>query len=89
VLWEGGFGGLAAAVDDARDELLALRGIVIDVGTNDGYTWIPPGANYLHDQLAGAGIPHRFERYEGGHGPIGPRAAEVMLPFFADVLQAT
>ena len=47
------------------------------------------GCAYLHDELDRAGIPHRFERYEGGHGPIGPRAREVMLPFFAEVLEAS
>ena len=87
--WEAGFGGIAAGVADARERLLALRGIVIDVGTADEYTWIPPGCEYLHEQLDLAGVPHRFERYEGGHGPIGPRAGEVMLPFFAEVLQTS
>jgi enterochelin esterase-like enzyme len=86
--WESGFGGLAARVDEARDALLALRGLVIDVGTNDEYAWIPAGAEYLHEQLDRVGVPHQFERYEGGHGPVGPRAGAVMLPFFAEVLEA-
>jgi S-formylglutathione hydrolase FrmB len=84
--WERGFGGLADAVEDARDELLTLRGIVIDVGTRDEYQWIPPGCEYLHERLDEAGIPNRLERFDGGHGPVGPRAGEIMFPFFADVL---
>jgi hypothetical protein len=85
-LWEGGFGGLAAEVEAARDRLLALRGIVIDVGMADEYAWIPPGCEYLHERLDEVGVPNRLERFAGGHGPLGPRAGEVMLPFFAEVL---
>ncbi len=88
-LWESGFGGPAANVADSRDDLLALRGIVIDYGTQDEYAWIPPGCEYLHEQLDRAGIPNRLESYQGGHGPVGPRAGEIMLPFFTDVLDVT
>ena len=88
-LWEAGFGGLAAQADDSRDDLLALRGIVIDYGIQDSYAWIPPGCEYLHEQLDRVGIPNRLESFQGGHGPVGPRAGEVMLPFFAEVLDAT
>ena len=87
--WEAGFGGLAPRVEDAREQLLSLRGIVIDVGLADEYQWIPAGCAYLHEQLEQVGVPHRFERHEGGHGPIGPRAGQVMLPFFAEVLEAS
>ena len=87
--WDAGFGGLAAQVPESRDDLLALRGIVIDYGIQDSYTWIPPGCEYLHEQLDEAGIPNRLESFQGGHGPVGPRAGEVMLPFFTDVLDAT
>ena len=38
------------------------------------------------EQLDRAGIPNRLESFQGGHGPVGPRAGEIMLPFFADVL---
>jgi S-formylglutathione hydrolase FrmB len=84
--WEGGFGGLAASVDEMREQWRALRGIVIDVGMRDEYQWIPPGCEYLHERLDQAGVPNRLERFDGGHGPVGPRASDVMFPFFADVL---
>ena len=86
--WEAGFGGLAAQVDEYRANLLALRGIVVDYGIQDEYAWIPPGCEYLHQQLDRAGIPNRLETFQGGHGPVGPRAGEVMLPFFTEVLDA-
>lgn len=87
--WEAGFGGLAANVDENLQQWLALRGLVIDVGTLDEYKWIPPGAEYLHEQLDQAGVENRLELYDGGHGPVGPRAEEVMLPFFAQVLETS
>ena len=59
--WEGGFGGLAMSVDDRRDQLLALRGIVIDVGMGDEYRWIPPGCR----------VPPRAAR--SGRDPQPPR----------------
>jgi S-formylglutathione hydrolase FrmB len=87
--WEAGFGGLAANVDTTVEQWHALRGIVIDVGTRDEYEWIPPGAAYLHEQLDRAGVTNRLELYDGGHGPVGPRAGEIMLPFFAQVLDTS
>jgi S-formylglutathione hydrolase FrmB len=87
--WEAGYGGLAANVDENRQQWLALRGIVIDVGTRDQYEWIPPGAEYLHEQLDRAGVENRLELYDGGHGPVGPRAEAIMLPFFAQVLETS
>ena len=62
--------------------------IVIDVGTADEYASIPPGCVYLHERLDEVGEPKRLERFQGGHGPIWPRAGQVMLPFFAEVLAA-
>lgn len=88
-LWEAGFGGLATKANGSRDDLLTLRGIVIDYGMQDSYAWIPPGCEYLHEQLDRAGIPNLLESFQGGHGPVGPRAGEIMLPFFADVLDGS
>ncbi len=85
--WEAGYGGIADEVDRFHDNLVALRGIVIDYGVNDEYEWIPPGCEFLHEQLDAAGVPHRVEQHDGGHGPIGPRAGAVMLPFFDEVLE--
>jgi enterochelin esterase-like enzyme len=87
--WQAGFGGLAANVDTDLAQWQALRGIVIDVGNHDEYTWIPPGVEYLHAQLDQAGVANKLATYDGGHGPVGPRAEAVMLPFFAQVLETS
>jgi enterochelin esterase-like enzyme len=84
--WDAGFGGIGREIDEFGDNLAQLRGIAIDVGENDSYAWIPDGVRYIAEQLDAHGIPAQVHVYEGGHGPVGPRATEVMFPFFSDVL---
>lgn len=84
--WEAGFGGIDDEVTEHREALAALRGIALDVGTNDPYAWIPEGTRYLADELETAGIPVRYTTYEGGHGPVNVRAPETLVPFLAEVL---
>jgi S-formylglutathione hydrolase FrmB len=85
--WESGYGGVAAEIEEFQDNLRSLRGIALDYGTNDPYAWIPEGCAYFTEQLAAHSITAQVTPYEGGHGPIGPRADAVMFPFFADVLE--
>jgi S-formylglutathione hydrolase len=85
--WDTGFGGVEAELDEFRDNLAQLRGIAIDVGENDSYRWIPDGVRHMAEQLDEHGIPAQVTVYEGGHGPVAPRASEVMFPFFAKVLE--
>ena len=84
--WDSGYGGLPEKVETYRDNLLSLKGIVIDYGTRDQYRWIPEGVEYFSDLLEAAEIPHRVETFEGGHGNLQGRAKEVMLPFFSETL---
>ena len=84
--WEAGYGGIADEVVAFADDLRSLRGIVVDYGVNDEYEWIPRGCEYFAAQMEAAGVPMRLEQYQGGHGPAGPRARDVMWPFFAEVL---
>ena len=85
--WEAGYGGIAAEIDEFQHNLRSLRGIALDFGINDRYEWIPDGCDYFADQLAAHSITAQVTPYEGGHGPIGPRAEAVMFPFFAEVLE--
>jgi hypothetical protein len=85
--WEAGYGGVADEVAEFEDNLRSLRGIALDVGTNDQYEWIPEGTAFLADQLTQRSIPVRMTQYDGGHGPVGPRVEAVMFPFFAEVLE--
>lgn len=73
-----------------RDGLARLRGIGFDVGRSDGLRHIPPSTRALSEALARAGIPHRFEEYEGTHGSRVPeRIRTRLLPFLSERLDGT
>ena len=86
--WEAGFGGIDGEVSEHREALSSLRGIALDVGTEDPYRWIPTGTRHLAEALEASGVPVRFTTHPGGHGPVGVRVAETLIPFIADVLAA-
>ena len=86
--WESGFGGIAEETVQYKDNLLKLKGIVVDYGIQDENPWIPKGAEYYGQQLTAAGIPVTVERYDGNHfNQIGERIRNHMLPFFSRLLQ--
>ena len=86
--WESGFGGIAEETVQYKDNLLELKGIVVDYGIHDENPWIPKGAEYYGEQLTAAGIPVTVESYNGNHfNQIGERIREYMLPFFSKLLQ--
>jgi hypothetical protein len=85
--WESGFGGIADEAVQYKDNLLKLKGIVVDYGTADENRWIPKGCVYYGEQLSAAGIPVKLESYNGNHGgQIGTRIRDHMLPFFSTLL---
>ncbi|MBN2177376.1 MAG: hypothetical protein JW722_06925 [Demequinaceae bacterium] len=85
-LWESGFGNTEAEVAEFGDELASLRGIGIDCGSTDEYTWIPQGCAFLDERLTEAGIDHVYATHTGNHsGRNRERVREYMLPFFAEV----
>jgi enterochelin esterase-like enzyme/Zn-finger nucleic acid-binding protein len=64
---------------EVQENLRRLSGLFIDCGTRDEYNLLY-GARQLHDFLEDAGVPHRFEEFEGGHSGIDHRM-DVSLPF--------
>ena len=85
--WESGFGGIAEEAMQYKENLLKLKGIVVDYGIHDENPWIPKGSEYYGEQLTAAGIPVKVERYEGNHfDQLGQRIREHMLPFFSTLL---
>ncbi len=85
--WESGFGGIAEEAVQYKENLLQLKGIVVDYGIHDENLWIPKGADYYGEQLSAAGIPVKVESYNGNHfNQIGGRISEYMLPFFSKLL---
>ena len=87
-MWESGFGGIADEAVQYKENLLKLKGIVVDYGIHDENAWIPKGSEYYGEQLTVAGIPVTVESYDGNHSnQIGARIREHMLPFFTRLLQ--
>ncbi len=86
--WESGYGGIAAETQQYKENLLKLKGIVVDYGRYDEYNWIPKGCEYFGEQLAAAGIPVKVESYSGSHQSVlGNRIRDFMFPFFSTTLE--
>ena len=85
--WESGFGGIKAEIRQYKANLLKLKALVVDYGTNDEFQWIPQGCQYFDQQLTAANIPHKVLSYKGGHqDQLRQRIEEHMLPLFLEVL---
>ena len=85
--WEGGFGGIADEALLYKENFLKLKGIAVDYGRSDEYSWIPKGCVYFGEQLSAAGIPVTVEGYDGTHqSELGERIGGHMLPFFSTLL---
>lgn len=86
--WESGFGGTAEEALEYKDNLLKLKGIVVDYGIQDENPFIPTGSEYYGEQLTAAGIPVKVESYEGNHSnQLRDRISNYMLPFFSEILK--
>ena len=68
-----------------KDNLASLRGIFIDCGWRDQYR-IHYGSRILSLRLAGNGITHRYEEFDGTHSGIEYRM-DVSLPFLSKALR--
>ncbi|HWA16619.1 MAG TPA: alpha/beta fold hydrolase [Gemmatimonadales bacterium] len=67
-----------------REGLVRLKGIALDVGTEDSYY---PGQARLDSLLTRLRVKHRFEAYRGDHNNrIGERVVDHLLPWFSDQL---
>lgn len=73
-------------VDQNVPALKSLRGIMLDVGDQDG---LAAGNTRFVESLKRLGVPHEYEIYEGTHGnKVGARFIANVLPFFEKNLDA-
>ncbi len=72
-------------VNRYADNLKTLRGLFIDCGWRDQYH-IHYGTRQLSRALHGAGVPHRYEEFDGTHSGIDHRL-ERSLPFLTRALR--
>ncbi|MEJ2291197.1 MAG: alpha/beta hydrolase-fold protein [Deinococcales bacterium] len=77
-----------AMIESHRTQLLSLRALGIDAGTNDQSHDVVAETQAFHDALTRAGIPHRFEVYPGDYfNMVEQRMGSVALPFLSDALE--
>jgi len=76
-------------IDENKENLLKLRGIVIDYGQKEEFSHIRITSQLFSKALAEQNIPHVFEMYEGGdHGnKIKQRVETRVLQFFSEKLE--
>nr|PZN62240.1 MAG: esterase [Pseudomonadota bacterium] len=73
-------------VDQYVPELKSYRGIMLDVGDQDG---LLAGNTRFSEALTRLGVAHQYEIYEGNHGNrVGARFIGKVLPFFESHLDA-
>ncbi|WP_111977521.1 alpha/beta hydrolase [Algibacillus agarilyticus] len=86
---ESGFGNVEDRIALNEANFKALKNIVLDVGTNDNYTWIIQGTRHFSDVLTQYGIEHDLREHTGNHSNRLPtRFASDLLPFFAESFAA-
>ncbi len=83
--WESGFGGFNTKVPQYKTNFMDLDTIVIDYGTNDSYSWIPKGCQYVSNILSSNNVPHKLLSYVGRHSNLN-RYSNIMFPLLTDVL---
>ena len=75
-------------VEDYRENLLRLRGLMFDVGDEEEYSHISQGVRELSEKLSMIKVPHAYEVYRGGDhsGKIRERLENFVIPFFSRTL---
>ena len=74
-------------IDEYKQNLLSLRGFVIDYGRRDQFPSIIFNSPLFSKALAERGIPHIFEIYDGTHeDKIKKRLETNVFPFFSEKL---
>ncbi len=72
-----------------KDNLLKLKGLIIDIGVRDPYKWIVQGSWHFAKLLQEACIPHELVEHDGGHEDrLRERVENHLLPFFSQHLIA-
>ena len=71
-----------------QGNLLKLKAIKFDSGTDDEYEFIPINSGLFSRKLTALGVPHEFEEYNGDHRNrlwrLKGRIYNELLPFISD-----
>jgi enterochelin esterase-like enzyme len=83
--WNNGFGNWPAKIEQHKADLAKLRGLRLEYGKGDEYTWIPEGSRYLDGALTEAKITHETVEFDGTH-ESRDRLPGSVLPYLSKVL---
>ena len=79
-----GAGGWDVKIAENLDALLQLDTLAIDYGLSDENDWLPPGCEYLEEQLLLHDVPHEMMPYDGGHNShVNKRIEGFVIPLFS------
>ena len=74
-------------LDEDVDALRGLRGLALDVGDDDQFPHIVPGAAAFSERLHELGVRHYYQLYDGDHrNRVRERLATTVMPFLAEHL---
>ncbi|WP_062135188.1 alpha/beta hydrolase [Demequina aestuarii] len=83
--WEAGIGDIDVDIAQHREALLSLETLGLDCGSNDEFTWIVEGCDFIDAELTAQGVPHTYTVHDGTHTSLfRERMTDAVLPFFAE-----
>ncbi len=82
--WDYGFGGWEDKLKTYKDNILKIKSIGVEYGTEDDYKWIVDGCKFFIKLFADSKIPLKSVSFKGGHqDKLRERMENFLLPFFS------
>lgn len=86
--YEAGYGDVKNKLSTYKDNLLSLKGLVIEYGDRDEFTFIPHGCKYFKSEADKLNIPCDLIEYEGNHqGKLNSRIKSDVILYFSNNLK--
>lgn len=80
-MWDNGYGNWSEKLDKYSEGDVFLRGIQINYGQDDTFTWIPNGCIYLSKILNEKGYENELNCFMGGHSVPFDAVKNYYIPF--------
>lgn len=87
--YEAGYGDVKNKLETYKENLLALKGLIIEYGDSDEFKFIPHGCKYFKAEADKLNIPCELVEFEGNHqGLLNTRIEEIVIPYFSEKLKS-
>ena len=84
--WINGFGNINQKLDEYMALEKPLKAIMIMYGTNDNYSWIPRGCDFMAKGMNERGITYTLNTYNDSHCIPYDAVKKYYIPFFSENL---